>query len=254
MSMQLAKSTSNEVRKGRAWNRRCASARSPPQRRCPPRASFSSCSSQLLSVSFNQDNGCFAAGTTKGFRICACAARLPAPPRRAQSVAPPPALFPFLRHCLRRARAPCRARADHCEPFKETFKRDFSAGGLGVVEMLFRCNILALVGGGPVRAPPAAVLCGLRCAAVRPPTHRRHYLAVPALCAAQGDDLGRPPEPVHWRAGLPLRRARRAAAARPRRRRAGAEGVRVQLRRPDAAGPHRDVRQPARCVRVRARV
>ena len=73
------------AKRRRAWNRRCASARSPPQRRRPPRASFSSCSSQLLSVSFNQDNGCFAAGTTKGFRICACAARLPAPPRRAQS-------------------------------------------------------------------------------------------------------------------------------------------------------------------------
>lgn len=59
---------------------------------------------ELYSVSWNQDSGCFAAGTSHGFRIY------------------------------------------NCNPFKETFRRDLKTGGFRIIEMLFRCNILALVG------------------------------------------------------------------------------------------------------------
>lgn len=34
------------------------------------------------------------------------------------------------------------------DPFRETYRRLFSNGGIGIVEMLFRCNLLAIVGGG----------------------------------------------------------------------------------------------------------
>ncbi|GFP89391.1 autophagy-related protein 18d [Phtheirospermum japonicum] len=59
---------------------------------------------ELYSVSWNQDYGCFAAGTSSGFRIY------------------------------------------NCDPYKETFRRDLNGGRFKIIEMLFRCNILALVG------------------------------------------------------------------------------------------------------------
>lgn len=49
-------------------------------------------------------------------------------------------------------------RVFNTDPFKETFSRDLG-GGVGYVEMLYRSNILALVGGGTnPKAPLNSVL------------------------------------------------------------------------------------------------
>ncbi|EFN51454.1 hypothetical protein CHLNCDRAFT_56389 [Chlorella variabilis] len=45
------------------------------------------------------------------------------------------------------------------EPFREQFRRDFDDGGIAIVEMLFRCNIFCLVGGGAVpKYPPTKAI------------------------------------------------------------------------------------------------
>ena len=92
---------------------------------------------RLLCVRFNQNGGCFACGTEAGIRIY------------------------------------------NCDPFKEIIRRNFAIaqraggagasrtpggtlcefGGVGVIEMLFRCNLFAIAGGGQFPCfPPGKVL------------------------------------------------------------------------------------------------
>ncbi|CAA0834493.1 Autophagy-related protein 18d [Striga hermonthica] len=78
---------------------------SPSGTLCPTEPNFSkNDETELYSVSWNQDFGCFSAGSSQGFRIY------------------------------------------NCHPFKETFRRDLKGGKFMTVEMLYKSNVLALVG------------------------------------------------------------------------------------------------------------
>eukprot|EP00826_Nyctotherus_ovalis_P024633 TRINITY_DN1901_c0_g1_i10.p1 TRINITY_DN1901_c0_g1~~TRINITY_DN1901_c0_g1_i10.p1 ORF type:complete len:345 (+),score=52.67 TRINITY_DN1901_c0_g1_i10:77-1111(+) len=71
---------------------------------------------RILDISFNQDQGCFALSTERGFSVF------------------------------------------NSYPFKDSFQRDFNAG-IGIVAMLFRSNVLTLVGGGiSPQYPPNKVI------------------------------------------------------------------------------------------------
>ena len=98
----------------------------------------------MLYVGFNQDQGCFACGTDSGFRIFNCDP-FKQTYRRGARASTPASVYP--------------AAARTWPHPLGVHGADFPNGGIGIVEMLFRCNILALVGGGRnPRYPPNKVM------------------------------------------------------------------------------------------------
>jgi len=101
----------------------------------------------LLFIGFNQDYGCFACGTEKGFLIYNCDPLKERFHRGSTFLKSFFHFFPFPSDCLNLS-------------FVFLFySLEFEDGGIAIVEMLFRCNILALVGGGKnPKFPPNKVM------------------------------------------------------------------------------------------------
>jgi len=97
----------------------------------------------ILSLSFNQDGGCLAVGTERGFRICN--------------------VYPYV-ETFRRNFSGNHVDATHDQTNDTTTVTSLNSSGgggagIGNIEMLFRCNLLALVGGGSSpQYPPNKVL------------------------------------------------------------------------------------------------
>jgi hypothetical protein len=150
---------------------------------------------RVLHLSFNQDGGCFAVSTTRGFRVfnsdpfketvrtffARCASSACTLERDAE------------RHVATWVVSPSSACSCASPPvFLTQFCRGFSNGGIGIVEMLFRCNILAIVGGGAAPKYPPNKVCVRVGAGVAGGAHVRVLaLAPPPDAHAVGDAVAR---------------------------------------------------------------
>ena len=103
----------------------------------------------LICLSFNQDGGCFSVGTATGFRICNVSP-YEETFRRTFAPKPPPLLDPSHPEEPEAAMESTTTSAAH---------NMTRGGGIGCIEMLYRCNLLALVGGGvSPQYPPNKVI------------------------------------------------------------------------------------------------